>query len=118
TKAIKQTKTQFAFSNESVTSQAYWLGFSDIVADTSWLADWFTLLSQVTSADVQRVARTYFRPSGQTVGWYVPAPHEFKLDEFELDASELDEFEQDELDLDHAESRQDEPDGDGKAIHP
>ena len=118
TKAIKQTKTQFAFSNESVTSQAYWLGFSDIVADTSWLADWFTLLSQVTSADVQRVARTYFRPSGQTVGWYVPAPHEFALDEFEVDDLEQGELKQDELDLDHSASKQDEPDGAGKAIHP
>ena len=39
-KAIKQTKAQFAYSNESVTHQAYWLGFSAVVADLTWLDNW------------------------------------------------------------------------------
>lgn len=72
TKAIKQTKTQFAFSSESVTNQAYWLGFSEVVASMTWLDSWLEHLSAVTADDVQRVAREYFAPSRQTVGWYVP----------------------------------------------
>ena len=59
-KAIKQTKAQFAYSNESVTYQAYWLGFSAVVADLAWLDGWLTRLAAVTSEDVQRVAADLF----------------------------------------------------------
>jgi zinc protease len=71
-KAIKQTKAQFAYSSESVTNQAYWLGFSAVVADLDWLASWVENLAAVTSDDVQRVAQLYFSRDAQTVGWYVP----------------------------------------------
>lgn len=71
-KAIKQTKAQFAYSSESVTNQAYWLGFSEIIASTDWLDNWLEQLMQVTTEDVQRVAQTYFAPHKQTVGWYLP----------------------------------------------
>ena len=37
-----------------------------------WLEEWPQRLAAVTSADVQRVARAWFAPSKQTVGWYVP----------------------------------------------
>jgi zinc protease len=71
-KAIKQTKAQFAYSSESVTHQAYWLGFSEIVADLDWFANWLERISAVTSDDVRRVAQTYFARNKQTVGWYMP----------------------------------------------
>ena len=73
-KAIKQTKAQFAYSNESVTYQAYWLGFSALVADLDWLNTWVERLTAVTPEDVQRVAKSYFARDKQTVGWYVPDP--------------------------------------------
>ena len=59
-KAIKQTKAQFAYSSESVTYEAYWLGFSEVVASLDWLDTWVEQLSAVTPADVQRVAQRYF----------------------------------------------------------
>ena len=71
-KAIKQTKAQFAFSSESVTNQAYWLGFSDMIADTDWFAAWLENLTAVSAADVQRVAQAWFARKRQTVGWYLP----------------------------------------------
>lgn len=71
-KAIKQTRAQFAYSSESVTYQAYWLGFAEVVASLDWLETWPQQLAAVTSADVQRVAQQYFARSRQTVGWYVP----------------------------------------------
>lgn len=71
-KAIKQTKAQFAYSSESVTHQGYWLGFSQVVANLTWLDQWLEQLTAVTAQDVQRVAQTYFTPSRQTVGWYIP----------------------------------------------
>jgi zinc protease len=71
-KAIKQTKAQFAFSSESVSSQAYWIGFSEIIASTEWFAEWLEKLTAVTAEDVQRVAQSYFSKNRQTVGWYMP----------------------------------------------
>ena len=71
-KAIKQTKAQFAYSSESVTHQAYWLGFSQVVASLTWLDQWLEQLTAVTAEDVHRVAQNYFTPDRQTVGWYIP----------------------------------------------
>jgi zinc protease len=71
-KAIKQTRAQFAFSSESVTDQGYWLGFSEVVADTNWFEGFLGRLAAVTVEDVQRVARSYLRPSLRSVGWYLP----------------------------------------------
>lgn len=72
-RAIKQTRAQFAYSSESVTYEAFWLGFSQVVASLEWLATWDEQLRAVTPADVQRVAQTYLTPDRQTVGYYVPA---------------------------------------------
>ncbi len=71
-RAIKQTRAQFAYSSESVTSQAFWLGFSEIVASTDWFVTFLDSISRVTTGDVQRVAGTYLTESNRTVGWYVP----------------------------------------------
>lgn len=71
-KAIKQTRAQFAYSSESVTYQAFWLGFSEIVASQEWLATWSERLQAVTAADVQRVASTHLQRDRQTVGYYIP----------------------------------------------
>jgi zinc protease len=71
-KAIKQTRAQFAYSSETVTDQAFWLGFSEVVADAAWFEDFLERLAAVTIEDVQRVARTYLARSRRNVGWYVP----------------------------------------------
>lgn len=72
TKAIKQAKARFAYSSESVTGQALWLGFSEMFADYTWFENYIANLSAVTVEDVQRVAQEYFQQSNRTVGWYVP----------------------------------------------
>ena len=71
-KAIKQAKAQFAYSSESVTGQAMWLGFSEIFADTTWAEEYLDNLSAVTIDDVRQVAQTYLQSSNRSVGWYVP----------------------------------------------
>ncbi|MCX7669650.1 MAG: insulinase family protein, partial [Anaerolineae bacterium] len=81
TKAIKQTRAQFAYSSESVTDQGHWLGFSEIVADVHWFEQYLERLAAVTVADVQRVAREHFQPQRRTVGWYVPTGEETNHDD-------------------------------------
>jgi zinc protease len=71
-KAIKQTRAQFAYSSESVTDQGYWLGFSELVAEVGWFESYLDRITAVTVEDVQRVARTYLKPSQRNVGWYIP----------------------------------------------
>jgi zinc protease len=71
-KAIKQAKAQFAYSKESVTGQALWLGFSEIFADHAWAEAYLGNLEGVTVEDVRRAARTYLAPDNRTVGWYLP----------------------------------------------
>jgi zinc protease len=71
-KAIKQARAQFAYSSETVTSRAYWIGFSEVVASAEWFSGYVARLSAVTPADVQRVAQQYLRKSRRTVGWYLP----------------------------------------------
>ncbi len=71
-KAIKQTKAQFAYSSESVTGQALWMGFSEVFADHTWFENYIAKLSTVTVDDVQRAAQQYLKPSNRTVGRYVP----------------------------------------------
>ncbi len=68
TKAVKQTRAQFAYSSESVTDQGYWLGFSEILANVGWFEGFMDRLAAVTVEDVQRVACAYLKPSLRNVG--------------------------------------------------
>jgi zinc protease len=71
-KAIKQTRAQFAYSSETVTDQAFWLGFSEIVADVGWFEGFLDSVEAVTVEDVQRVAQTYLSRKNRNIGWYLP----------------------------------------------
>ena len=75
-KAIKQTRAQFAYSAESVTGQALWMGFSEIFADYGWFENFVANLSAVTVEDVHRVAQQYLKRSNRTVGQYIPINNE------------------------------------------
>ncbi len=72
-KALRQVRAQFAYSSESVTNQAFWLGYSEVVTAAEWFFNFTDALAQVTVADVQRVAQTYLRRENVVVGWYMPA---------------------------------------------
>jgi len=71
-KAIKQAKAQFAYSSESVTGQAFWLGWSEVFADYTWFEQYLERLGAVTREDVQEAAGRYVQRSNSTTGWYVP----------------------------------------------
>jgi len=71
-KAIKQARALFAYGSESITNQAFWLGYSEMFADYAWFEGYLRQLEEVTAEDIQRVAQTYLRPSQRVVGTYLP----------------------------------------------
>ncbi|HSQ38774.1 MAG TPA: pitrilysin family protein, partial [Anaerolineales bacterium] len=72
TRAIKQARAIFAYGSESITNQAFWMGYSEMFANYNWFLTYLDNLAAVTPADVQRVAREYFRPQSRIVGMYLP----------------------------------------------
>jgi len=70
-KAIKGARAQFTYASESVTNQAMWLGFGEIVGSSDWLAGFLTGIASVTAEEVQRVAQTYLTTKNRVVGLYV-----------------------------------------------
>jgi zinc protease len=71
-KAIKQAKALFAYSSESITNQAYWLGSTEMFANYTWLDTYLDRLSQVTPETVLEVVRRRLLPRHRTVGIYQP----------------------------------------------
>lgn len=71
-KAIKQSRVEFAYANESVSNQASCLGDMEIIESYRRHYSFFDRLSAVTKEDVRRVAQTYLQPAHRTIGWFVP----------------------------------------------
>jgi zinc protease len=71
-KAVKQARALFAYSSESVTNQAFWLGFSEMFAGLEWFESYLDRLEGVTADDVWECAQRYLQPSQRTVGYYRP----------------------------------------------
>jgi zinc protease len=71
-RASKQARALFAYSSESITNQAFWLGFSEMIATYDWYTRYLDNLETVTPADIQRVAQTYLKPQNRVLGIYQP----------------------------------------------
>ncbi len=71
TKAQQQARAMFAYASESISNQAFWLGFSNIFADDVWFSTYLESIAAVTPEDICRVAQTYLVPNNRTTGWYV-----------------------------------------------
>jgi zinc protease len=71
-KAVKQTRAQFAYTTERVSSLAYMMGMLECVHSYEDMNIFTERLAEVTAKDVQRVAQTYLTKSNRTVGWFNP----------------------------------------------
>jgi zinc protease len=71
-RAVKQSRALFAYGSESITNQAFWLGFAEIFATYDWFLNYVDQLAAVTPTDVQRVAQQYLTPQNRTIGIYLP----------------------------------------------
>lgn len=72
TKAAKQAKALFAYNSESITNQAFWMGFSEIFADYTWFERYIEQVEAVTLEDITAVARKYLNARDRVVGMYRP----------------------------------------------
>jgi zinc protease len=72
TRAVKQARALFAYGSESISNQAFWLGFSEMFADYDWFTTYLERLAAVSPEDVQRVAQDFLRPQRRIVGIYLP----------------------------------------------
>lgn len=71
-RATRQTRALFAYGGESITNQAFWMGFSEMFASYDWVTGYLDNLAAVTPEDVQRIARQYLLPKNRIVGVYQP----------------------------------------------
>jgi zinc protease len=71
-RAVKQAKALFAYGSESITNQAFWMGFAEIFDTYAWFESYLERLAAVTPADVQRAAQKYLRPESRVLGIYQP----------------------------------------------
>jgi zinc protease len=71
-KAIKQARALFAYGSESITNQAFWLGYSEMFADYAWFESYLDRIARVTPDEVQAVAQKYLVPTNRVVGIYRP----------------------------------------------
>ncbi len=71
-RAVKQARALFAYGSESITNQAFWMGFSEMFASYDWFTGYLDNLAAVTPGDVQRMAQVYLRPQNRIHGIYLP----------------------------------------------
>ena len=71
-KAIKQARALFAYGSESITNQAFWLGYSEMFADYAWFETYLDRIAVITPEQVHAVAVKYLAPANRVVGIYRP----------------------------------------------
>jgi zinc protease len=71
-RAVKQARALFAYGSESITNQAFWMGYSEIFDTYEWFLNYLDRLAEVTPEEVQRIAQTYMKPSNRVLGVYRP----------------------------------------------
>lgn len=75
-RAMKQASALFAYGSESITNQAFWMGYSEMFSTYDWFTAYLGNLDKVTPEEVQRVAQRYLRPQNRVLGIYMPQDSE------------------------------------------
>ena len=71
-RADKQARALFAYGSESITNQAFWLGFSEMFAGYEWFENYLARLQAVSPEQAHQVARQYLNPDQRVIGVYIP----------------------------------------------
>ena len=75
-RAIKQTKASFAYGSESITNQAFWMGYASMFADHTWFDTFISKLEKITKNRILSAAQRYLDPNHRIIGIYRPSHKE------------------------------------------
>jgi zinc protease len=71
-RAVKQARALFAYGSESITNQAFWMGYAEMFATYDWFVNYLDRLADVTPDQVQQIAQKYMRAGNRVLGIYRP----------------------------------------------
>jgi zinc protease len=71
-RAIKQARALFAYGSESITNQAFWLGYAEMFAHYDWFTTYLDRLAAVTPGNALTISQKYLQPDTRVVGFYLP----------------------------------------------
>jgi zinc protease len=77
-RAVKQARAIFSYGSETVTNQAFWMGYAEMFASIDWFENYLASLAAVTADEVQGVAHKILSRRNRTVGLYLPTEAESK----------------------------------------
>lgn len=71
-RAVKQAKALFAYGSESITNQAFWLGYASMFADHTWFESYIQRIEQVSAEQILNFAQRCLDPDHRITGIYRP----------------------------------------------
>lgn len=71
-RAIKQARALFAYGSESITNQAFWLGYSEMFSSYEWFLKYLEKVALITPEQIKYCAKTYLTSQNCTIGVYLP----------------------------------------------
>jgi zinc protease len=71
-RAVKQARALFAYGSESITNQAFWLGYASMFADHTWFETYLERIEQVTADQIRDFAQRTLRQDRRITGIYRP----------------------------------------------
>jgi len=71
-RAKKQARALFAYGSESITNQAFWMGYSAMFSEPNWFENYLKNISRVTRDQIHAVAQKYLDPGHRVIGTYQP----------------------------------------------
>ena len=78
-RAVKQARALFAYGSESITNQAFWLGFTEMFASHEWFEKYLDNLAAVTPEDIQRIAQGYLNSKNRILCNYIPTGNDTEV---------------------------------------
>jgi zinc protease len=71
-RAVKQAKALFAYGSESITNQAFWLGYASMFADHTWFETYIQRIEKVSPEQILDFAQRCLDPDHRITGIYRP----------------------------------------------
>ena len=71
-RAVKQARALFAYGSESITNQAFWLGYASMFADYTWFETYIEKIEQVSADQLLSFAQRCLDPERRIIGIYRP----------------------------------------------